>query len=94
MNLLAGDYYVVCANHATVADGDLDLSPDTNLIQNGPPDAVALLLSTDIVDSSSYEGSVLGDTPGSTTGENDPDGGSRCPDNGDRNHNAQDLSFA
>jgi predicted extracellular nuclease len=35
-------YFVLCANAATVANCDLDVSPDTNLVQNGA-DAVALL---------------------------------------------------
>jgi hypothetical protein len=37
VSLAAGDYFVVCANLATVANCDLDVAPDTNLIQNGPP---------------------------------------------------------
>jgi len=36
-------YFVLCANAATVANCDLDVSPDTNMIQNGE-DAVALLV--------------------------------------------------
>ena len=40
VSIAAGEYYVVCANTATTADCDLDLTPDTNLIQNGDPDAI------------------------------------------------------
>jgi predicted extracellular nuclease len=36
-------YFVLCGNAANVANCDLDVSPDTNLIQNGE-DAVALLV--------------------------------------------------
>ncbi len=36
-------YFVLCANAATTPNCDLDVSPDTNLIQNGA-DAVALLV--------------------------------------------------
>jgi predicted extracellular nuclease len=36
-------YFVLCGNAATTANCDLDVSPDTNLIQNGA-DAVALLV--------------------------------------------------
>jgi len=36
-------YFVLCGNAATVANCDLDVSPDTNLIQNGA-DAVVLLV--------------------------------------------------
>ncbi|MDX1509354.1 MAG: hypothetical protein R3358_13795, partial [Woeseiaceae bacterium] len=36
-------FFVLCGNAATTVNCDLDVSPDTNLIQNGP-DAVALYL--------------------------------------------------
>ena len=39
----ADGYFVLCGNAANVANCDLDVSPDTNLIQNGE-DAVALLV--------------------------------------------------
>ena len=39
----AGGYFVLCANAATVPNCDLDVSPETNLIQNGA-DAIALYL--------------------------------------------------
>ena len=42
-------YFVLCGNAANVANCDLDVSPDTNLIQNGA-DAVVLLVG----DASSY----------------------------------------
>ncbi|MCO6451230.1 MAG: lamin tail domain-containing protein, partial [Caldilineales bacterium] len=35
--LAPGDYFVVCANAATVSNCDLDDGPDTNFIQNGAP---------------------------------------------------------
>ncbi|MFN2197636.1 MAG: lamin tail domain-containing protein, partial [Anaerolineales bacterium] len=38
----AGDYFVVCGDATMVSNCDLDVSPDSNLIQNGAPDAVAL----------------------------------------------------
>ncbi|MDF1594927.1 MAG: ExeM/NucH family extracellular endonuclease [Acidimicrobiia bacterium] len=38
----ADGYFVLCGNTANVAGCDLDVSPDTDLIQNGP-DAVALV---------------------------------------------------
>ena len=43
MDLAAGGYFVVCGNAATTLNCDLDVAPDTNLIQNGAPDAVGLL---------------------------------------------------
>jgi len=42
--LEAGDYYVICGNSLNVKNCDLDVSPDSNVIQNGSPDAIALFL--------------------------------------------------
>ena len=39
----ASGYFVLCGNAANTANCDLDVSPDTNLIQNGA-DAVTLLI--------------------------------------------------
>jgi hypothetical protein len=51
------DYFVVCSNTATTFNCDLDVSPDTNLIQDGAPDAVALRAPTGaLADTVSYEG--------------------------------------
>jgi predicted extracellular nuclease len=97
--LAAGDYYVVCGNAATTVDCDLDVSPDTNLIQNGAPDAVAITLAGTIVDTVSYEGDTGAPyTEGSGTGlEDDPDdvdhGISRLPDGTDTDQNNVDLSL-
>jgi hypothetical protein len=95
-SLAAGDFYVVCANAATVANCDLDDDPDTNFIQNGAPDAVALRLSGAVVDTVSYEGDTAGYTEGSGAGlEDNPDAGtlsiSRCPDGADSDQNNVDL---
>ena len=96
--LAAGDYYVICGNAATVAECDLDGSPDTNLIQNGAPDAVAITLARTIVDTVSYEGDTGAPyTEGSGTGlEDDPadvdHGISRLPDGTDTDQNNVDLS--
>ena len=95
--LAAGDYFVVCANAATVANCDLDVSPDTNLIQNGSPDAVALLFNGSLIDAVSYEGDTGAPyTEGSGAGLEDAgvDGSiSRCPDGVDTNQNNVDLLF-
>jgi len=96
--LAAGDYYVVCANAATVDNCDLDSSPDTNFIQNGAPDAVGLLLDGALVDAVSYEGDTTGYTEGSGSGlADDPgvDGAgiSRYPDGTDTDQNNVDLSL-
>src|SRR6185503_612708 len=73
--------------------------PDTDLIQNGAPDAVALRFGTTIVDTVSYEGDTGAPyTEGSGAGLlDDPAftgaGISRCPDGADTNQNNVDFSF-
>jgi cysteine-rich repeat protein len=103
INVGPGDYYVVCGNSANVPNCDLDVSPNTDLIQNaGPPaDAVALYNGVTFVDTVSYEGNVPGYTepeaglgavedPG--TSGNDSRGLSRCPDGQDTNNNNYDFT--
>ena len=59
VSLAAGAYFVVCANAATVVNCDLDVSPDTNFIQNGAPDAVGLRdTAATLIDAVSYEGNA------------------------------------
>ncbi len=98
VSLAAGDYYVVCADASTVLNCDLDVTPDTNLIQNGSPDAVALVQGATIVDTVSYEGDVTGYTEGTgvTTGDDNVTnyiGLSRYPDGADTGVNNADLSL-
>ena len=54
-----GGYFVVAADALRVPNTDLDVTPNTNLIQNGAPDAIALLRNGVIVDALSYEGDVV-----------------------------------
>jgi predicted extracellular nuclease len=97
VDLDAGDYFVVCANAATVPNCDLDVAPDTNLIQNGAPDAIGLRDGADLIDAVSYEGDTGPPyTEGSGAGLVDDgsavDGGiARCPDGTDTNQNNVDL---
>jgi predicted extracellular nuclease len=96
VSLAAGDYYVICGNAATTANCDLDVTPDTNLIENGAPDAVGLRLGATLVDALSYEGdSGAPYTEGSGTGLVDTalgaDGLSRCPDGTDTDVNNADF---
>jgi predicted extracellular nuclease len=96
VSLAAGGYFVVCANAATVADCDLDVAPDSNLIQNGTPDAVAIRLGSTLVDTVSYEGNTGAPyTEGSGVGvEDDGSAGqgiSRCPDGLDTDQNNGDF---
>jgi len=96
VNLAPGGYFVVCGNAANVPNCDLDVAPDSNLIQNGDPDAVALRLGTMIVDTVSYEGNTGAPyTEGSGTGLVDTAEGSqsisRCPDGFDTDVNNNDF---
>jgi len=96
--LAAGDYYVVCGSAAIVENCDLDTDPDENLVQNGAPDAVAVVLGASIIDTVSYEGDTVAPyTEGSgalllddsTIGNA---GISRFPDGVDTGMNDVDLS--
>ena len=97
MNLSPGDYYVVCGIADHVPNCDLDVEPDTNLVQNGAPDAVALMREELIVDTVSYEGDTGAPyTEGSGAGlEDSPDFSyrsiSRCPDGSDSDQNNVDF---
>jgi uncharacterized protein len=96
VSLAAGDYFVVCANALTVADCDLDASPNTDFIQNGAPDAVGLRFNGDLMDAVSYEGDTGAPyTEGSGAGLTDTAVGvesiSRCPDGADTNQNNVDF---
>ncbi|HKX47137.1 MAG TPA: lamin tail domain-containing protein [Gaiellaceae bacterium] len=100
VSLAAGDYFVVCANAATVVDCDVDDAPETNFIQNGDPDAIGLRNGGTLVDALSYEGnSGAPYTEGSGAGLVDnPDAGtnglSRCPDGTDTDVNNVDFAYA
>ncbi len=100
VNLAAGDYFVICGNAANVGNCDLDVSPNTNLIQNGAPDAIGLRNPAgDLVDAVSYEGDTGAPyTEGSGTGLQDPGtsgndniGISRFPDGTDTDQNNVDF---
>jgi predicted extracellular nuclease len=97
VTLPAGDHYVVCANAANTANCDLDVLPDSNLIQNGEPDAIGLRQSGALIDALSYEGSSGSPyTEGSGVGLADngaasAEGLSRCPDGADSDQNSADF---
>ncbi|NJL27571.1 MAG: lamin tail domain-containing protein, partial [Thermoanaerobaculia bacterium] len=99
VNLAAGDYYVICANAATVPNCDLDDAPNTDFIQNGAPDAIGLRLSGVLVDAVSYEGSTGAPyTEGTGASAADSNtiaflGVSRFPDGTDTNNNNADVSL-
>jgi predicted extracellular nuclease len=91
-----GDHYVVCGNAANTANCDLDVLPDSNLIQNGDPDAIGLLESGVLIDALSYEGNsgspyTEGSGAGADTGTAIAEGLSRCPDGADSDQNSADF---
>lgn len=57
VSLAVGDYYVICGDAANVPNCDLDVTPDTNLLENDK-DGVALVFGGTIVDTVSYEGTL------------------------------------
>ncbi|MBU0740842.1 lamin tail domain-containing protein [bacterium] len=94
-----GEYFVICANPATTPACDLDWTPETNMIQNGAPDAIVIKDDLGIIiDALSYEGST-----GAPYGEGNPvvigDGTSlhiglsRFPDGSDTDDNETDFSL-
>ncbi len=96
VSLAAGDYYVICANASTVANCDLDVTPDTNLIQNGSPDGVGLRFDGELLDAVSYEGDTGAPyTEGSGVGLEDAATAnmsvSRCSDGADTDQNNVDF---
>jgi|GEM_PF-1679472 len=101
LSLAAGDYFVICGDPGNVANCDFDASPDSNLIQNGAPDAVALLLGDALLDALSYEGDTVAPfTEGSGVGGGSSAdsnsiarvGLSRLPDGADSDDNSADFS--
>ena len=91
--LAAGDHYVVCANPANTPNCDLDVTPDSDLIQDGAPDALGLRLGTTLVDAVSYGGDTGAPyTEGSGAGTDPGSGGiSRCADGTDSDRNDLDV---
>ncbi len=102
-SLAAGDYFVICGTGSAVANCDHQVSPGTNLIQNGAPDGVALYDPADVlIDAVTYEGDIAGYTEGSGVGlEDNPNlipsyehkGISRFPDGVDTDQNNVDFSL-
>ena len=99
VSLPAGGYFVICANAANTPNCDLDVTPDTNLIQNGAPDALALVQGATVLDALSYEGSVAApyvEGTGTTAADSntiDFIGLSRIPDGNDTDNNDADFSL-
>ncbi|NNF01373.1 MAG: T9SS type A sorting domain-containing protein [Bacteroidia bacterium] len=97
--LNSNDYFVICGDSSNTMNCDMDVSPETNLIQNGSPDAIAIIDTFGIVDVVSYEGDVVAPyIEGSGVGIQDYAsvdfaGISRYPDGSDTDMNNVDFSF-
>ncbi len=96
--LAPGDYFVICGNDANTVNCDHVGPAATNLIQNGVPDAIALIntATDEVLDVLSYGGAVPGYTEGAPTTALDVnmiDGRSlsRWPDGNDTNDNDTDF---
>ncbi|MBL7982318.1 MAG: lamin tail domain-containing protein [Flavobacteriales bacterium] len=92
-----GAYFVICANAATANCGHVS-TPATNLIQNGVPDAIALVntQTDEVLDMLSYGGDVTGYTEGTGTTAVDVNAVddrslNRWPDGTDTNNNNADF---
>jgi predicted extracellular nuclease len=97
VDLAAGDYYVVCANATTTPNCDLDITPETNLIQNGNPDGVVLESASGIADGLAYGGAMAGvgeGAPAITDTDTLGRGIARVPDGCDTNNNEADFARA
>ncbi|MCP4696375.1 MAG: hypothetical protein GY862_05960, partial [Gammaproteobacteria bacterium] len=96
--LVAGDYYVICADDTKVLHCDLDVPPDTDFIRDGAPNAISLIKGTSILDTVSYEGNTPNgytETSGAPVDNGDTalTGLSRYPDGTDSNDNGNDFSL-
>ena len=96
-DLAPGDYFVICAS-ASTPGCDHQATPATNLIQNGVPDAIALVntVTDEVLDVLSYGGNVVGyvEWTGTTAVDvNSVDERSlnRWPDGTDTNNNDADF---
>ena len=99
VDLPPGGHYVVCGDLAAVANCNLDIGASTDLIQNGAPDAVAIVQGDTVIDDGLLRGRWSPDTPRarprsptprSTTAG--PESISRVPDGCDTNDNGVDFA--
>lgn len=95
--LSSGEFFVICGNGSITPNCDLDVTPESNLVQNGAPDAVALYNGTNLLDSVSYEGDVPGfvEVAGAPGDDNGTPyiGLSRLPDGADTDDNSADFTL-
>ena len=98
--LAPGEYFVVCANNAVTSGCDAVVTPSTNLIQNGPADAIVLVLNGGpeplVLDALSYAGTLQGYAEGTGTTAEDTNTSlgvsiGRFPDGSDTDDNDTDF---
>jgi uncharacterized protein len=99
VNLPSGGHYVVCGDLPAVPNCNLDIGAATDLIQNGAPDAVAIVQDETVIDAVSYEGLVPGYSEGTTAPTDTaaaapagPESISRVPDGCDTDDNGVDFA--
>ncbi len=102
-SLAPSGFFVICGNGGFVPNCDMVLPVYSNIVQNGAPDAMAIVevSSGNIVDAVSYEGTVIApyfETIGVDTTKADPGnvdflGLSRFPDGQDSNNNNADFNL-
>ncbi|MFZ4477378.1 MAG: reprolysin-like metallopeptidase, partial [Saprospiraceae bacterium] len=97
VSLAAGGYYVICASSTNTPNCNLVVAPNSNLIQNGAPDAIGLKNGSTLVDAFSYEGNTAAPYT-EVAGESPADdasvafqGASRFPDGTDTDNNGNDF---
>ncbi len=94
----ADGYFVMCSDASLVANCDYSFTTSSSWFQNGAPDAIALFESDSMIDSLSYEGSLLLFTEGDAflPGDNATDITSigRIIDGLDSNNNALDFQLS
>ncbi|HET8757747.1 MAG TPA: Ig-like domain-containing protein [Solirubrobacteraceae bacterium] len=98
VDLAPGGHYVVCGDVAAVTNCNLDIGNASDLIQNGAPDAVAIVQGDTVIDAVSYEGLVPGYSEGTTAPTDTaagppagPESISRVPDGCDTDDNGVDF---
>lgn len=104
--LAANDYFVICGNGSGTANCDMQIASNSDWIQNGAPDGIALLNGSVLTDALSYEGPITSFAPYgwslvegtllplSVADNNTGSGGlSRIPNGQDSNDAAMDWSL-
>jgi len=96
-SLAANSYFVICGNSSMVMNCNFNAGINSNLIQNGSPDGIALYDGSDLIDAITYEGVIAGVTEGSGGALADQNSGimsiGRLLDSQDTNNNAADFEY-